>query len=262
MAPKKRAADAEVHLDNSSDSDSDDDQDELQAFMSPAVSSSSSSSSFSMDKQRRTRERQERKKAKSGRKSDRAGYSKEDAEEAFEDMENRRIGEKCKDKYKGMMSQVTDHGNQHYPELMNENGTLPCPIPVDIVKGFYGTLTKTGNARDKLKGVEDLQSGVNYPVPLSHSHVRTHGSAIKDFYRQNGKSVVDEEVALCMQDVINSYKRCLASLRRKGLMKCSEGKRPLLFQGLVMLCALFRHKGASDLTGRRSVRRRRAGFLP
>ena len=114
MAPKKRAADAEVHLDNSSDSDSDDDQDELQAFMSPAVSSSSSSSSsssFSMDKQRRTRERQERKKAKSGRKSDRAGYSKEDAEEAFEDMENRRIGDKCKDKYKGMMSQVTDHGN-------------------------------------------------------------------------------------------------------------------------------------------------------
>ena len=212
---------------NSSDSD----QEELGRNMVLGASSSSSSS-----KKKRTRGRKGRKAAK---KSDRAQFTRADAEEAFGDMEGRRIGDKCKEKYKGMMKQMSEFGATHYSELMGAGESLPCPIPTPIVKGFFGTLTKVGNDRDMLRGVEDLHNGVEYPVPLSHSHVRTHGSAVKDFYRQHRKTVVNEEVQMCMSDVIGSYKKCIASLRRKGLIKCSEGKRPLLFQGLVMLCSLL-----------------------
>lgn len=144
---KKRQAGAAFQSDgdqsSSSDSDSDDGQNELSGFMSgtaaAVVASSSSSSSFTATKSFRNRGRKERKEAKAARKSDRAGFSKEDAEEAFEDMEGRRIGDKCKEKYKGMMSQIEDFGKRHYDDLMEEDGSLPCPIPVDIVKGFFGT---------------------------------------------------------------------------------------------------------------------------
>ena len=170
---------------NSSDSD----QEELGRNMVLGASSSSSSS-----KKKRTRGRKGRKAAK---KSDRAQFTRADAEEAFGDMEGRRIGDKCKEKYKGMMKQMSEFGATHYSELMGAGESLPCPIPTPIVKGFFGTLTKVGNDRDMLRGVEDLHNGVEYPVPLSHSHVRTHGSAVKDFYRQHRKTVVNEEVQMC-----------------------------------------------------------------
>ena len=249
-SPSPPASDSENDI-NGSDGDSGD-EGELGSFMVPtaAAAAAASSSSSSSSSGRRNRGRPERKaKAKSARKADRAEFTKEDAEEAFDDMEGRRIGDKCKDKYKGMMAQIAEFGLKNYEELMKEDGSLPCPIPVSIVKGFFGTLTKTGNDRDKLHGVEDLHAGVDYPVPLSHSHVRTHGSAIKDWYKQNKKNVVDEEVAMCMSDVIGSYKKCVASLKRKGLIKCSEGKRPLLFQGLVMLCSLFLIQVPSQRSG-------------
>ena len=84
-------------------------------------SSSSSSSSG-----RRNRGRPERKaKAKSARKADRAEFTKEDAEEAFDDMEGRRIGDKCKDKYKGMMAQIAEFGLKNRTKRML---TLGCQI--------------------------------------------------------------------------------------------------------------------------------------
>jgi hypothetical protein len=232
--------------DDDDDDDSDDDEQdghELGAFIGMPSSSSSSSSSSSTSAKKKTKPK------KPKRKDERAEMTKEDAEEAFGEMEGRRIGDSCKEKYKGMMAQITNFGNTHYEDLMNEDGSLPCPIPTAIVRGFFGTLTKDGNDRDKFKGVEDLEQGMEHPTPLSHSHVRTHGSAVKDFYKQNGMSKVNEEVAMCMSDVIGSYKKCIASLKKKGLYKCNEGKRPLLFQGFSMLCALFLDQKPTQRSG-------------
>ena len=239
-AKKNKRPSDDDHHDDSDDSDGEQEEDanEVGQYMIPSASSSSSSSSSSSGRQQQGQQR-EKKTPKAARKSDRDDFTRADAEDAYDDMEGRQIGDKCKDKYNGMIKQMTEFGVKHYEDLMEDSLLLPCPIPIEIVKGFFGTLTKTGSDRDKLKGVEELQFGVDYPVPLSHSHVRTHGSAVKYFYKQNGKSVVDEQVAMCMNDVIGSYKKCIASLRRKGLYKVSEGKRPLLFQGLVMLCSLL-----------------------
>ena len=63
-----------------------------------------------------------------------------------------------------------------------------------------------------------------------------------------------------MSDVIGSYKKCVASLKRKGLIKCSEGKRPLLFQGLVMLCSLFLIQVPSQRSGQATLHAQRVSW--
>ena len=88
---------AEHENDNDSDIDL---EEELGSLMAPSASSSTSSSATIC----RARGRQYRN-AATGR--DRAEFTIEHAEEVYE-MEGRQIGDKCDDKYKGMMVQMAE----------------------------------------------------------------------------------------------------------------------------------------------------------
>ena len=130
--------------------------------------------------------------------------SLEEAEDAADAMESRAISDDCKAKYATMVRALKDFLASKYPHLL-EDGELPCPIPVQGVKAFFGTLTKAGSDLDKLKGREELDPNVNYPTPLSHSHVRTHGSAILNFYNSHNIIKCDDAVATAMKQQIGSY---------------------------------------------------------
>ena len=73
--------------------------------------------------------------------------SLEEAEEAGEAMESRAITADCKAKYATMMGALRDFAAAKYPDEL-EDGELPCPIPPQIVKAFFGTLTKAGSDLD------------------------------------------------------------------------------------------------------------------
>ena len=248
----------------SDDDDDDDDDDEMAGLEMNGVdddledddvdddqqrsSSSSSSSSKNANSSSKGNNSAEAAKAKSGkgvakgkgaRRRRQQMITLAEAEEAAQDIENRKIHKDTRGRYESNLRAMASFGEKNFPAALDDN-KLVCPMPAPFVSAFFGTLAKAGTAMDRLRGPEELRG--DEEKPLSVSHLQGHGSAILWHYTTHGRKRVDDEVALVIKHQVEGYEKLITRLKQKGLYKSNEGRVPLLIGGLIVICMCFAKK--------------------
>ncbi len=151
-----------------------------------------------------------------------------------EAMFNKRTAIKTKKQYdskiKTLIQYITQEGLS--ATALHEDGTLKLPIARGVLLDFFGCLCADGFQRDQLDGPEDVSEGS--PDPYSISHIRGHRSAIVDLYTQANINL-EETVSVEINNILDGYEKTINSCKLKGLMKITEGKNHLQYNGYSLL---------------------------
>ena len=135
------------------------------------------------------------------------------AEEAAEDVISKRLAEKTYGLYKSGINMLKKiiRNNGHADEYLDEDGEVKVPLPIPLIKQFFGTAQTFQNGRMK-----------------SHSAVGGYRSAIKELYKTKGVSQADTQA---LDEVMGKYmqghQRVIQQKRLTGELPAKEGKAAL-----------------------------------
>lgn len=152
------------------------------------------------------------------------------------EMQSKRTCEGTKDTYKSKIKVACDWFKKNQPHCLAKNGSFKLPIPCKELLQFFGYLCRAAFAREKLKSADEITDEMEEPV--SSSCVSGYRSAIVDIYT-NANDMLAKETSLALKKVMDGYDKTLTDLKRRGLMKISEGKRPISGSGYGLLAEKF-----------------------
>jgi hypothetical protein len=95
------------------------------------------------------------------------------------------------------------------------------PLPTDILKEFFGYISRKRNVRT---------GEVLGDTLCAYQTVNGYRSAIKDFYKER-KVPFGFDAEDMSNKFLHGYERTIAELKQKGKMSIIEGKRPISFSG-------------------------------
>ena len=134
-----------------------------------------------------------------------------------------RIKEKSKNKYGKAYNQLIIYLSDKFPELIDENGNLKLELLCsEHLKDFFGHIS--------IKRDKNGRVAHNPPRFQSFSHVSGFNSGIKNAFTEKG-IVMDQDAADTIKKILSGYKRKVANLKQQGVMKVTEGKAQITFDG-------------------------------
>jgi hypothetical protein len=151
-------------------------------------------------------------------------------------LQSMRTCETSKSTYASKITQAVEWFGANRPHCLGDDGKLVLPIPCKELLEFFGHLASAAYARLPLKAPSQITEEM--PEPLSTSTVGGYRSAIVDLYT-NANMVMDPETKLALTRALDGYDKSITELKRKGLMKMNEGKRPISGSGYNMLGEKF-----------------------
>jgi hypothetical protein len=109
------------------------------------------------------------------------------------------------------------------PDSLNEKGEITVPLAKQSMLQFFGWKCR--------KAMEILEAGVNNDGdPESVSSVRGYRSALVSLYTAK-KLAIQPELDKELSIFLDGYEKTYAELRKRGLVKISEGKKALKSAG-------------------------------
>lgn len=161
----------------------------------------------------------------------------EQSGEIAENLQSKRTSAGTKGTYGSKVKKAIEWFKEHRPHCLSSQKTeFVLPIPCKELKEFFGHLCSAAHEREKLKSAEEITAEME--DPSSSSTVVGYRSAIMDLYR-TAKIEMDATTKLELGMLLDGYDKLLTSLKRRGLMKISEGKRPISGSGYSMLAEKF-----------------------
>jgi len=153
-------------------------------------------------------------------------------------LQNKRTADSTKQTYKSRINQALIWFSAHAPQcLTTDKKAFKLDIPWKKgLEGFFSHLCAAAVLRDKLKSVEEITADM--PDPLSVSTIVGYRSAFVDLYT-TVKKEMPLNTKLELARTLDGYEKQITSLKRRGLMKISEGKRPISGSGYAMLAEKF-----------------------
>ncbi|KAH9181526.1 hypothetical protein AeNC1_016498, partial [Aphanomyces euteiches] len=113
-----------------------------------------------------------------------------------------------------------------YPQVLDHDGNLRLPLPKEAVLGFFGHLSEPALECDTQS--IHVDDAVN--PTLSFSCLEGYRSALIDVYRSQTMEL-DKVLNAELKSVLEGYEKTINTLKQRGLMNISEGKRHLKSNG-------------------------------
>ena len=169
--------------------------------------------------------------------------------EAAQELRDGRVIEETKYQYKCKIEAMKRWLDENYEEksrVFDASGNLLTPMDIDVALNFFGYLTtKFDNIalieeitedyleeaalhNIKVKGLKKSVKSRRKKVAYSFSQVRGFKSALVWYHGTDGLS---DDCDKALEELLDGYKRKIASLKASGKMEIQEGKNRLLFQG-------------------------------
>jgi hypothetical protein len=140
-----------------------------------------------------------------------------------QELMDARIKDNSKAKYAKAYLQLVVYVRVKFPELFDEDGNL---ILEDLrshhFKDFFGHIS--------IKRDKNGNCAHNPPRFQSFSHVSGFNSGIKNAFTEKGIAM-DQDAADTIKKILSGYKRKVANLKQQGVMKVTEGKAQITFDG-------------------------------
>lgn len=154
---------------------------------------------------------------------------------------------RTKKAYAGKVSTAISWFKTNLSDALNEEQTaFKLPISSPHLLGFFGHLCNDGMKRKHLKGPDEITDDMN--VPMSTSTIQGYRSALVDLHKR-AKIEVDTEANRDLTNMLDGYEKLIRQLKMKGLMKISEGKRPISGGGYSMLAEKFMKAKTDKVSG-------------
>ena len=172
-----------------------------------------------------------------GRKRARVSQSVSESLDSASKMMKNRTEESTKGIYTSKLKMLIEYFKEKHPNCLNETqDEIIVPIPdKNAITSFFGMLCQAALTLKEIK-VEDITEDTI--IPLSHSAIAGHKSALKDLYADK-KCLFDEDLDRNLEIILESYKKTIATLKQEGKMKSSEGKSPFTFDAYVEMARTF-----------------------
>jgi hypothetical protein len=175
----------------------------------------------------------------------------EDALSAANRIYSKRIVLNSKKSYIGKLNNVKIFLNTHPDGLetyVDVNGNIRCPLPEEKVKQLFGWLSVNtdlpknnrkvvllnGEANndegDEADEVEEDDQFAEKKVTISHACMQGYKSALVWCYGESGIRM-ENNLNNWLDEFVKGYKKTIADKKEKGVMRMTEGKAPLSFQG-------------------------------
>jgi hypothetical protein len=161
----------------------------------------------------------------------------------------------------------------NYSNHIDANGKITVPLPSSVIKELFGWLSSNTDLPKRVRkgqsssipsssssrpledvhedddGIDEGEIGpVNIftstagndviakdQITISHSCMGGYKSALKWHYEENGVLFPTDIDKWCDSFIIG-YKKLIADKKERGIMKLKEGKSPLSFSGLILMC--------------------------
>jgi hypothetical protein len=167
------------------------------------------------------------------------------------DLQNKRTSPGTKGTYGSKVKKAIEWFAAHRPNCLNtQRSEFVLPIPCKELKEFFGHLCSAAHKREQLKSAEEITEDME--DPSSSSTIVGYRSAILDLYT-TAKMDMDAQTKLELKMLLDGYDKLLTTLKRKGLMKISEGKRPISGSGYSMLSEKFMKRTPPQRASRNEV---------
>ena len=157
--------------------------------------------------------------------------SASDAADVAEKLKSKRTNQSTKLTYKSKLRTMIDWLSEHASECLNEDQSdIIIPVPNNVVLNFFGHICAKASQRD-----EDESTVQDGEAPLSVSSVVGYRSALVNLYRNQTKEL-DPSLNTELKVLLDGYQKVINGLKKRGVMKISEGKQHLKANGYTMLC--------------------------
>jgi len=150
-------------------------------------------------------------------------------------MADKKTNDSTKKNYKNKHKYVAQYFLKNFPTAM-DGDKIKIPIDAASLTSFFGYIMASADARSKLRSPCDIREGE--PDPWSVSQITGYKSAIVALYTKVG-SRIEASLDTELKAMIEGYEKVIMSLKKRGLMKIGEGKKPLAFEGFILLCKLL-----------------------
>ncbi|OWZ02720.1 hypothetical protein PHMEG_00025674 [Phytophthora megakarya] len=157
-----------------------------------------------------------------------------DADNVARTLQAKRLKITTRKTYSSKLNRLSEWLSLHYPDCVSredERSKIKLPLEKSVVLEFFGSICFVAAELDKL----DVNTG-DLGVPLSSSCVKGYRSALVDLYK-NEQRILNPDTDRELNILLEGYDKLINDLRKRGLMKISEGKQYLKSSGYSLLAS-------------------------
>ena len=155
-----------------------------------------------------------------------------DALDVGEALEGERTVVGSKGTYRSKVAVMSRYMEEHFPHCV-ENGVVAIPADSTAIQAFFGSICKAAHDLNAIGVINE-----HTVTPMSVSSVKGYRSALVDLYTLKHQ-VLDKEMDKMLKTRLDGYEKLYNKLKKRGLVKITEGKSPLQSGGYLILSKKF-----------------------